>query len=132
MQVCLERFAVYYHKHYSEKNVEFIEQEARFFFLFFLNSVVNGRGFVHTESGFTDESRMDVIVNYRDQQFVVELKIWRGPKRHEDAYKQLLGYMDKMSLDEGYLLTFDFRKKKIQQQEWVEVEGDRKIFDVIV
>ena len=132
MQVCLEKFTKYYHQHYSEKDVKFIEREARFFFLFFLNSVVNGRGFVHTESGFTDESRMDVVVNYLDQQFIVELKIWRGQKRHENAYKQLLGYMDKMSLDEGYLLTFDFRKKRVHQQEWVEVEGGRKVFDVII
>jgi len=70
---------------------------------------------------------MDIIVNYLDQQFVVELKIWRGVKRHEAAYEQLQGYIDKLSLDEGYLLTFDFRKDKKQQQEWIEVKDGKKM-----
>lgn len=132
MQVCLKRFAKYYYQHYSEKDIEFIERESRFFFLFFLNSILNGRGFAHTESAFTDDSRMDVVVNYLDQQFIVELKIWCGGKRHQEAYDQLLGYMDKMDLDEGYLLTFDFRQKKKKQQEWVEIKEGKKVFDVIV
>jgi len=132
MQTCLEKFAKYYHQHYSEKDVEFIEREARFFFLFFLNPILNGHGFAQIESQFTDDRRMDVVVNYLDQQFVVELKIWRGAKRHEAAYEQLQGYMDKLSLTEGYLLTFDFNKDKKQHQEWVEVEDSKKIFDIIV
>jgi len=132
MQVCLEKFAKYYHQYYSEKDVEFLERESRDLFIFFLNPILNGRGFVHIESGFTDDRRMDVVVNYLDQQFIVELKIWYGDKRHGQAYDQLLGYMDKMSLNEGHLLTFDFRQNKKQKQEWVEVEGGRKIFDVMV
>jgi len=131
MQICLEKFAKYYHQHYSDKDSKFIEREARFFFLFFLNSLLNGRGFAHSESANTDDTRMDVVVNYLDQQFIVELKIWYGPKRHEDAYEQLQGYMDKLSLNEGYLLTFNFRQKKEPKQEWVEI-GDKKIFDIIV
>ena len=132
MQICLEKFAKYYHEHYSEKDSKFIEREARFFFLFFLNSLLNGYGFAHPESAFTDDTRMDVVVNYLDQQFIVELKIWYGPKRHEDAFKQLLGYMEKKSLNEGYLLTFDFRQKKQQKQEWIEVAGEKKIFSIVV
>jgi len=132
MQVCLEKFAKYYQQHFSEKDSKFIEREGRFFFLFFLNSLLNGNGFAHTESAFTDDKRMDVLVNYLDQQFIVELKIWRGEKRHEHAFKQLLGYMDKMSFNEGYLLTFDFRQKKEQKQEWTSVAGEKKIFSIIV
>ena len=132
MQVCLEKFAKYYLQHFSKKDGKFIEREGRFFFLFFLNSLLNGRGFAHAESAFTDDKRMDVVVNYLDQQFIVELKIWYGEKRHENAFKQLLGYMDKMSLNEGYLLTFDFRKKKELKQEWTSVSGGKKIFSIIV
>jgi len=132
MQTCLEKFAKYYHQHYSDKDIEFIERESRFFFLFFLNPILNGHGFAHIESHFTDDRRMDVVVNYLNQQFVIELKIWRGEKRHEEAYEQLQGYMDKLSLDEGYLLTFDFREDKLQQQKWVEVRDGMKIFDMII
>jgi len=39
--------------------------------------------------------------------------------------------MDKKSLDEGYLLTFNFLKTKKSKQEWVEID-DKKIFDIMV
>ena len=41
----------------------------------------------------------------------------------------LLGYMDKLNEDKGYLLTFDFRESKQVQQEWTNIEGKR-IFDI--
>ena len=132
MQLCLEKFAKYYHQYYSDKDSEFLEREARFIFLFFLSPILNGRGFAHIESQFTDDRRMDVVVNYVDQQFIVELKIWRGDELHKKAYDQLLGYMDKMNLNEGYLLTFDFRNNKEEKQEWVDVLDGKKIFDVMV
>jgi len=132
MQTCLEKFAVYYHQHYSEKDLAFVERESRFFFLFFINPVLNGYGFSHIESHFTDDRRMDVVVNYLNQQFVIELKIWRGEKRHQEAYEQLQGYMDKLNLDEGYLLTFDFREDKLRRQEWVEIGEGKRIFDLRV
>jgi len=132
MQVCLEKFAKYYHQHYSEKDIDFLERESRFLLLFFLNPILNGRGFAHTESAFTDDRRMDVVVNYLDQQFIIELKIWHGEQYQQKGYEQLLGYMDKMSLDEGYLLTFDFRKTKQTSSKWVELDDARKIYDIRV
>lgn len=97
-----------------------------------MSPILNGRGFAHIESQFTDERRMDVVVNYQDQQFIIELKVWGGNELHKKAYDQLLGYMEKMSLNEGYLLTFDFRKNREQKQEWVEIKDTRKVFDVMV
>lgn len=122
MQVCLEKFAKYYQQYYSKKDVEFLEREARYLVLFFLNPLLNGRGFAHIESAFTDDRRMDVVVNYLNQQFILELKIWHGEKRQQDGLDQLLGYMEKMGLNEGYMLTFDFRQQKEEKQEWIQVE----------
>jgi len=132
MQTCLEKFAKYYDEYYSNKDVKFIEKHGRYFFLFFISSILNGSGFVHLESQSSDHKRRDVIVNFLDQQFIIELKIWRGGKLHDKAFSQLLGYMDKRGLNEGYLLTFDFRQKKEQKQEWVEVGDGKRVFNVIV
>jgi hypothetical protein len=75
---------------------------------------------------------MDLVVDFGKQQFVIEMKLWHGEKRHEDAYAQFSEYLDCKGLGEGYLLTFDFRKEgKVQKAEWVEYNGKR-IFDVIV
>jgi len=59
------------------------------------------------------------------------LKIWYGKKKQQNAYKQLLEYMDKRGAKKGYLLTFDFRKKKEIKQEWVQV-NKKSILDVQV
>ena len=131
MQRCLEKFAKYYHQYHSEKDDKFLERECRFIFLFFMSPILNGRGFAHIESQFTDDRRMDVVINYQNQQFIIELKIWYGEAKHEKAYDQLLGYMDKKSLNEGYLLTFDFRKNKKINQDWHEI-NNKKIFDIMV
>jgi len=132
MQVCLEKFAKYYHEHYSEKDAEFLHDEARYLLLFFLNSILNGKGFVHNEDQLRDGRRMDLAVNYLKQQFIIELKIWRGQKRHHDGYEQLLGYMDKKGLNEGYMLTFDFNQKKQIGKGWIDIDDVRRIFDIRV
>jgi len=76
---------------------------------------------------------MDIVVEYGNEQFIVELKIWGGEKYNREAYDQLLGYMGVKKATEGYLLTFDFRKEANRERkaEWVDFEG-KKIFDVII
>ena len=76
---------------------------------------------------------MDVVVDYGGDQFIIELKLWRGEYKHTEAYEQLLGYMDSKGASAGYLLTFDFRKNtnKKTRTEWVDFDGKR-IFDVVV
>jgi len=132
MQVCLEKFSKYYQQQYHQNDVKFFEREARKLFLLFVGAIINGNGFAYMESEQGDRRRTDVIVNFLTQQFIVELKIWKGPKAHTQAQEQLLGYMDNLSLKEGYLLTFDFREKKERYQAWNKFENSQRIFDVRV
>ncbi|MFP3153108.1 hypothetical protein LQZ18_01495 [Lachnospiraceae bacterium ZAX-1] len=76
---------------------------------------------------------MDIVVDFMKDQFILELKIWHGEVKHEQAYEQLSAYLDSRHSDIGYLVTFDFRKDKNRQPKavWVEFDGKR-IFDVIV
>ena len=132
MQLCLERFAKYYHLYYNDRDVEFLEREASKLLLMFLSSILNGSGFVYIEAGLADGRAMDIVATYHGTQFIVETKIWYGPQKHEEALIQLEGYMDKLSLTEGYLLTFDFRKEKQKQQQWVTRPSGRQIYEVRV
>jgi hypothetical protein len=95
--------------------------------------LLNGQGFYHFESQLSDERRMDIVVDFGRDQFVIELKIWRGEKYETDAHKQITGYLDTKKADKGYLLIFDFRKEanKERKAEWIEADG-KKIFEVIV
>ena len=133
MEMCIRKFAEHYEEVYAREDEAFIERHGRLIFLTYLKPLLNGQGFYHTESQFTDMRRMDIVVDFGNDQFIVELKIWRGEACKEKAYDQLLGYMETKKAKEGYLLTFDFRKEKnrMRKAEWVEI-GNLKIFDVVV
>ncbi|MCL1805374.1 MAG: AAA-like domain-containing protein [Clostridiales bacterium] len=133
MELCLRKFTEHYREIFNEGDLSFFERHGRLLFISYLKPLVNGHGFYHIESQFTDLRRMDVVVDYGRDQFIIELKIWRGSAAQEDAYEQLLGYMASKNMDRGYLLTFDFRKdaRKEQKAEWVQV-GGKRIFEVVV
>lgn len=133
MQLCLEKFARHYKELFNPKeDTAFLERHGRMVFLSYLKPLINGYGFYHIESSLTDYRRMDIVVDYGADQFIIELKLWRGDSKHEEAYRQLLGYMDSKNAITGYLLTFDFSKnQKLHEPQWVEIDGKR-IFDVVV
>jgi hypothetical protein len=76
---------------------------------------------------------MDIVVDFGRDQFIIELKIWRGEQYQAEAYEQLCGYLESKHADTGYMVTFDFRKdsNKSPKAEWIEASG-RRIFDVRV
>ncbi len=55
--------------------------------------------------------RTDVSVDYNGEQFVIELKLWRGNAYNERGEGQLLGYLDH-HLKKGYMISFNFNKRK--------------------
>ena len=72
-------------------------------------------------------------MDFGSEQFIIELKLWKGEAEHSKAYEQLAGYMRSKNAKTGYLLTFDFRKNVNKQPyaKWVDFD-DMRIFDVIV
>ena len=133
MELCLQKFAEHYAAMFSERDAEFIEREGRLLFLSYLKPLINGQGFYHIESQLTDLRRMDIVVDFGPEQFIIELKLWKGEAEHEKAYEQLAGYLAAKGFDTGYLLTFDFRKGAGKQPyaKWADFYGKR-IFDVVV
>jgi hypothetical protein len=103
-------------------------------FLTYIKPVLNSVGFYHFESETRDGGKMDLVIDYLKQQFILELKLWDGESKHEDAYEQLAGYLQSKNTDCGYLLTFDFRQKgdeKFAENKWIEWDGKR-IYDAVV
>ena len=113
----------------NQKNEGFLEREGRLLFLAFLKPVLNGHGYAVKEPQTSEEKRLDVFVTYHEHRYVVELKLWYGEKAHENGLDQLTDYLDRMGLEEGYLLIFDHRKSK----QWIDrdlVWKGKKIFAV--
>jgi len=133
MELCLRKFADHYAEIFSDNDIEFLERHGRLLFLSYLKPLINGHGFYHIESQFTDLRRMDIVVDFGSQRFIIELKRWRGEQYQAEAYSQLCAYLESKHGDTGYLLTFDFRKggNKVRKAEWIEVNGKR-IFNVMV
>lgn len=133
MELCLRKFADHYAEIFTEDDIKFLERHGRLLFLSYLRPLINGKGFYHIESQFTDLRRMDIVVDFGIDQFIIELKLWRGKQYEQEAYNQLIGYMERKNVNTGYLLTFDFRKEanKKQKANWIEI-GGKRIFEVIV
>jgi len=133
MELCLRKFADHYAELFNENDIAFFERHGRLLFLSYLKPLINGQGFYHIESQFTDLRRMDIVVDFGREQFIIELKLWKGEEYERKAYEQLIGYMESKKAVTGYLLTFDFRKEANKQikAEWVEFDG-KHIFDVLV
>jgi len=134
MELCIKKFQKYYSEVYSEKDRKFLEREGKLLFLTYLHPLINGTGFYHFEPETRDFGKIDLIVDFLKQQFIIELKLWYGESKHEAAYKQLANYLKSKNTDSGYLITFDFRKKrpeKFEECKWIEWDG-KKIFDVVL
>ena len=127
----LQKFQAFMKEHYSHTDTAFLEREGRLLFLAFLKPIINGKGFEFKEPAVADERRMDVVITYGQRRDVIELKIWRGPKYHQDGLRQLCDYLDIYSLKEGYLLIYDFNAGKTYKQEQITVQ-EKQIFAVWV
>lgn len=127
----LKRFQQFMKEQYSSKDEEFIEHHCRLLFLAFIKPIINGTGFDFKEVQVSEEKRLDVVIIYNSFKYIIEMKIWRGPKYHEDGVKQLSDYLDIHDLYKGYLLVFNFNKNKEFKEERINVEG-KDIFEVYV
>ena len=97
---------------YGENDWKFIEDYGRKFFLLYLKPIINGAGNYYIEAQTRDAKRTDVIVDYGGTQYVIELKIWHGEEYHKRGERQLLEYLEYYHLDKGYMISFNFNKKK--------------------
>ncbi len=132
MELVITRFAELMHEEYRESTVPFLEREGRLLFLTFLKPIINGTGFYYVEPQTRDNRRMDLVVTYGSEEFIIELKIWRGEKYEEQGRDQLASYLTARGTAEGYLVTFDFSKKrKSTEPQWIENQGKR-IFEVTI
>jgi hypothetical protein len=133
MELCLRKFAKHYRELFSEDDLTFLERQGKMLFLSYIAPLLNGDGFYHIESQLSDLRRMDIVVDYNREQFIIELKLWHGEVGHTAAYEQLAGYLRSKGATKGYLVTFDLRKSAHREpcETWVD-QDDTRIFDVVL
>jgi hypothetical protein len=112
MDQVVERFAQFMHREYRRETSSIVEVEGRLIFLAYLRPLLNGSGNYYVEAQTRGNTRMDIVVAYGNEQFIVELKIWRGEQYEEEGLDQLIGYLKAQGEKKGYLVSFcDLRQK---------------------
>ena len=131
MELVLLKFQAFMREQYSKRDRDFLERHGRLVFLAFLKPIINGHGYDFKEPQISEERRLDVSITFYQHKYVAELKIWRGKAAHEEGLTQLVDYLDRLELTEGYLVIFDHTEVKSWKTEWVNHQG-KKIFIVWV
>ena len=131
MPLILERFIIHFNDLYGDKDEKFVESEGRKYFLFFIKPIINGVGNYYVEAETRDERRTDVIIDYLGHQYVIELKIWHGEIYNKNGEQQISDYLDSLHNDTGYMLTFNFNKKKSSKVSKKKING-KTIYEAFV
>ena len=112
-EMILTKFQQVIKENYIEKQFDkYNEVDLRILFLMFLKPIINGHGFFFKEAQIGEEKRLDVVVVYKNEKFVVELKVWHGESYHNTGKAQLKKYMELESIKNGYMLIMSKNKEK--------------------
>ncbi len=112
MRLILEKFVQYFDEIYGDREQKFYEEDGRRYFMLYLRPIINGEGNYYIESRTRNNERTDMIIDYQGEQFIIEMKLWRGDAYHTRGEEQLFDYLEYYHLEKGYMLSFNFNKKK--------------------
>ncbi len=124
----MDHFIKEHNRIHGSDSEKFLEEEGRERFLTYLAPIINGTGTYSIEEQTRTQKRMDVVIHYLGKRYIVELKIWRGERYNEEGEKQIKEYLDFFDLTTGYMLSFNFNKKKTPGVERVKF-GDKVLFE---
>lgn len=131
MDTVLKKFVEHFDSIYGDRAQEFDEDEGRRRFLLYLRPIINGTGNYYIEPQTRNARRMDVVVDYLGERFIIELKIWRGDSYNSRGEKQLSDYLDYFHLKKGYMLSYNFNQKKETGVKSIQL-GDRILVEAVV
>ena len=131
MDSVLEHYTIVYNDLYRNETEEISEAQGRLRFLLFIRPIINGTGNYYIETQTLDGRRMDLVIDYMGERFVIELKIWRGNAYNERGEDQLIGYLKDFHLSKGYMLSYNFNKNKQIGMRRIMIDG-RKLVEAVV
>jgi hypothetical protein len=108
MNKLLTRFTEFYREHsaaWGEK-ISYRESMPHLLLMAFLQRIINGGGTIAREYAL-GRKRVDLYITWKQQKFVLELKMKYGEETLEKGLTQTSEYLDLCGVQEGYLLIFD-------------------------
>ena len=131
MRRILERFVVHFDELYHNREDTFIEETGRKYFLLYLRPIINGTGNYYIEAQTRSLGRTDIVVDFNGEQYIIEMKIWHGDEYNKRGEKQLAGYLDDYHMKKGYMVSFNFNKKKEIGVKEI-IVGDKTLIEAVV
>lgn len=131
MDAVMSKFVQYYTEVFGSNDEKFVEEKGRKLFLLYLKPIINGTGNAYMESATRDLERTDLIIDYLGEQYIIEMKIWRGDSYHTRGEQQICGYLDAYHKKKGYMLSFNFNKNKQPGVQVIQI-GDKTIVEAVV
>ncbi|MCF7799878.1 AAA-like domain-containing protein [Candidatus Babeliales bacterium] len=113
----LQKFTDFYRQN-SEiwfEKFDYKESGPHLIILAFLQRIVNGGGLIHREYAL-GRCRVDLLISWKTQRIVIELKIYRDGSTLLDGLEQTAKYMDTSNATEGHLVIFDKKDKSWEEK----------------
>jgi len=96
---------------YKENFYQYDEAAPHLVIQAFLQRVLNGGGHISREMAL-GTNRADICVEWENQKYPIELKLYLSAKTVKDATAQILKYMERVGSKEGWVVIFDRTPKK--------------------
>ncbi len=131
MELIIQRFVSHYTEIFGDYNEKFLEDNGRSIFLLYLKPIINGTGNYYIEARTRTKRRTDLIIDFRGRQYIIELKIWHGEEYNRRGEEQVMEYLDAYQLKRGYMVSFNFNKKKQPGVRKI-MFGDKVLIEAVV
>ncbi len=89
-----------------ETRKEYVGQDLLYIYLDQFIILIGGTMYFEVQTG---RGRMDLLIFYNAKKYIVETKIWEGPRSYQSGKKQLAAYLKLEGVSDGYYVVFDQR-----------------------
>ena len=99
---------------------EYVGQHLLYAYLDHFVNIVGANMFLEVQTG---RGRIDLLIVYNQQKYIVETKIWEGDRYYQAGKKQLAAYLKLEGVQEGYYVVFDHRENPTPRVETETIDG---------
>jgi hypothetical protein len=95
--------------HMAAEGFAYREAGPHLMMMAFLQRTINGGGKIVREYAL-GRGALDLVVEWKGQRHAIEVKLRRDTTTEQRALDQVASYLDRLGLDEGWLVMFDMRE----------------------
>ena len=99
---------------------EFIGQHLLYAYLDQFVQLVHGHIYLEGQTG---RGKIDLAIFHNGKKYIVQTKIWEGPRSYQAGKKQLAAYLKLEGVNEGYYVVFDHRAEPEPRAETEKIDG---------